>query len=300
MIKERSGDFLQWLRGFYYVAKRRSFTKAALDMGRNQPTISQQIKCLENELGVTLFDRSGGKIGLTTEGESLLAKAISVFEIIRAMESIGKQSQYEGIISIVSTHAVINYFLPGFITDFRKKSPDVRFILEGGMSGNVMEKIESAEADFGIVNIEQIPDQIVYHELFETGMSLIVPKKNPSSWVITPDLKEIAKAPFIMFPETSNIAPLIRKKFTENRLHLNVVLTLNNFQSIKKYVAMGIGVSILDENMIVKEEKKAINVFSLDHIFEKRKYLLITRKGKYLSPVVKAFIHTMKPDLKLD
>ncbi|MBW1913143.1 MAG: LysR family transcriptional regulator, partial [Deltaproteobacteria bacterium] len=51
MIEEMGGDFLQWLRGFYYVAKRGSMTLAALEMGRNQPTISHQIKCLENEFG---------------------------------------------------------------------------------------------------------------------------------------------------------------------------------------------------------------------------------------------------------
>jgi DNA-binding transcriptional LysR family regulator len=69
------GDFLQWLRGFYYVAKRRSVTQAAMEMRRNQPTISHQIKCLESEFGVALFERSSGKMELTPEGRALLEKA---------------------------------------------------------------------------------------------------------------------------------------------------------------------------------------------------------------------------------
>ena len=57
MIKEMGGDYLQWLRGFYQVAKTGSFSMAGREIGRNQPTISHQIKCLEKEYGVTLFDR---------------------------------------------------------------------------------------------------------------------------------------------------------------------------------------------------------------------------------------------------
>ena len=78
MIDEFSGDFLQWLRGFYYVAKTGSVSLAALEMGRNQPAISHQIKSIENEFGVTLFDRSRGRMALTPEGKKLFEKTISL------------------------------------------------------------------------------------------------------------------------------------------------------------------------------------------------------------------------------
>ena len=65
MIEEIPGDLLQWLRGFYFVAERGGVTQAAVVMGREQPTITRQIQCLEKELGVTLFDRSSGKMKLT-------------------------------------------------------------------------------------------------------------------------------------------------------------------------------------------------------------------------------------------
>ncbi|MBN2063049.1 MAG: LysR family transcriptional regulator [Deltaproteobacteria bacterium] len=302
MIEEMSGDFLQWLRGFYYVSKRGSVTRAALDMRRNQATVSHQIKCLENELGVILFDRSSGDMQLTHEGRLLLNKVIPVFEIIKEMKSELSEGnlQYTGIISIVSTHALIRYFLPPFIKDFRKNSPGVHFILEGGTTGNVMERIESAEADFGIINIDDPNDEIVCRALFETGMSLIVPKNTTFSFGKNPTLKEISRAPFIIFPGSSHVTPMILKKFEENSLHLNVVLTLNNFQAIKEYVAFGLGVSILDENMVVMEDKKTLDVFPLNHIFEKRRYSLILRKGKYLSPAAKAFIRFIQPGHEFD
>ena len=65
MIEEVGGDYLQWLRGFYYVAKTGSFSLAGLEMGRHQTTITHQVKCLESMYGVTLIDRSKGKCEYT-------------------------------------------------------------------------------------------------------------------------------------------------------------------------------------------------------------------------------------------
>jgi LysR family cyn operon transcriptional activator len=67
MIDQIGGDFLQWLRGSYFVAKTGSVTQASVEMGREQAAITHQIKCLEEEFGVLLFDRSPGRLGLTPE-----------------------------------------------------------------------------------------------------------------------------------------------------------------------------------------------------------------------------------------
>jgi len=270
-------------------------------MRRNQTTITHQIKCLENELGVTLFDRSSGKMKLTDEGRLFLNKVISVFEIVKEMKNEVREDklQYKGRITIVSTHAVNRYFLPKFIDNFRKKSPEVFFNIEGGMAGVMLERIYSAEADFGILNIENINSDIIYHELFETVLSLIAPKKGMFPLGNKPTLKEISKVPYISFPDSSIITPIIEEKFAKNDLSLNVVLILNNFQAIKEYVAMGMGVCIMDDKMIFGRDRSKLDVFPLDHIFEKRKYRLIMRRGKYLSPAVKAFVRTIKPGLEL-
>ena len=302
MIEEMNGDFLQWLRGFYYVSKRRSVSAAVNDMKRNQPTISHQIKCLEKQFGVTLFDRSGGVMQLTYEGKMFLNNAISIFEIIKEMknEINKKDSHFSGEITIASTHTVIQYILPPFIKSFREKSPNVCFTLEGGMHDMVIEKVESAEADFGIVNIETEKNNIRYCELYDTSLSLIQSKEDRFALGDKPSMKAMSKVPFISFPESAQIYPFIRGKFAEKKLGLNVVLIVNNFQAIKKYVSLGIGISILDANMVVEEDKKVLNVVNLDHIFNKRKYRLILRKGKYLSPAVKAFVKSIKPGLNLD
>lgn len=300
MIEEMGGDFLQWLRGFFFVAKRKSMTQAGLDMGRNQPTISHQIKCLESEFGVTLFDRSRGKMELTPEGKLFLEKSISIFEIIKEMKSEINEShlQSRGKVVIAASHAIILYFLPQFIVRFRKQLPLVSFELEGGGLRMILERVESAEADFGIASLNSVPEGFVYQDLFEIQLKLIAPKNNPYFSRKKLTLELISKAPFIFFPRSSTITPLIEKKFAENNLKLNVLLVLNNFESVKKYVELGIGVSILDDYTLSDNDKDKLDIYSLERFFEPRKYGLILRNHKYFSPPVKAFLHSIKPDIQ--
>ena len=144
MIEEMGGDFLQWLRGFYYVAKTGSVTLAAHEMGRNQPTISHQIKCLENEFSVTFFDRSGGKMTLTPEGRIFLEKTISLFEIIKEMKSeiAHEKLPHKGEIIIATTHAISCYYLPDFLVNFHRDYPRVKIKIEGGGLEMIRENLE--------------------------------------------------------------------------------------------------------------------------------------------------------------
>lgn len=299
MIEEMGGDFLQWLRGFYFVAKRESVTQAAMEMGRNQPTVSHQIKCLEDEFGVALFDRSSGKMELTPEGKMFLQKAISIFEIIKEMksETSDVQLEQEGKVVIAATHAIIHFFLPHYVFEFRADHPQVNFVIQGGGLKRVLGKVESTEADFGIANLPVVPETFLYYELFETALKLIAPKNNPFFSNSTPTLKLISKAPFIFFPQTSTLTPFIERTFSEKKLNLNVVMILNNFESVKKYVAMGQGVAILDDYALTDGDRKRLDIFSLDRYFGKRTYGLIMRKRKYLPPAARAFIRSIKPDI---
>jgi DNA-binding transcriptional LysR family regulator len=300
MIEEISGDFLQWLRGFYYVAERGSVRQAAIVMGREQPTITRQIQCLEKELGVTLFDRSSGKMRITPEGKILQEEAVSLFEDVKRIKSEFRNQglEYEGKIVIATTHAIIDSFLPRYIASFRKIHPRVIFHFEGGIREMVFEKIESAEADFGIAYIESVPKTLVCYDLAETGLILIAPKNNTFFPGKSPTLRQIAQAPLILFAHRGSLESLIEKRFAEERLKPNVVMTHNNHVSVRKYVALGMGVAILGEHAVSKEEAKIFDIFRLDRYFPKRKYGLLLRKRKYLSPMVKTFIRTIKPDIE--
>lgn len=299
MIDEIRGDFLQWLRGFYYVVKNQSVTKACVDMGRNQSTISHQIKCLENEFGITLFDRSLGKMELTSEGKLFLEKTISVFEIIKGMQSELSADSLEnkGEITIAASYAIIHYFLPDYIKRFRKRSPAVTFELEGGGLEMIIDRVESAEVDFGIVSVRKLPEGLITHSLFETGMTLLACRNNPFFSNSVPTLGQIADIPFISTPLQATARDDVERVFRKNNLKLNHVIVLDNYASIKIYVQTGIGISILESFALTKNDHKKFDLYPMDPFFEPSKYMIVMRNKKYLSPQARAFLKSIKPEI---
>lgn len=300
MIDEIPGDLIQWLRGFYFVAETGSVSQAAIAMQRGQPTVTYQIKCLEKELGIILFDRSSGRMKLTPEGKNVLENVISLFEEVKEIRNAHRKEplEYEGRIVITASHAIIDSFLPRHIANFMHSYPLVTFHLEGGVNELVLEKVESSESDFGIASIDIVPNTMVCHDLFETALVLIAPKNNTFFQDRAPTLQQIAQCPLILFSRKGTIVPFIIERFLQEQLEPKVVMTVNNFASVKKYVVQGLGAAILTGYAITKEEKQLFDVFSLEKYFPKRRYGLCVKKKKYLSPTVKAFIRSIKPDIK--
>ncbi len=302
MIDEMYGDFLQKLRGFYWVAKTGSVSLAAIEMGRNQPTISHQVKSLENQLGAQLFDRSKERMELTPEGTIVLDKAILIFELVRGMkdELLAKFSQLTGKIGIATSPAIAFLFLPKFVADFRNKHPEVTFEIEALTLGEVLDKVISSEADFGIASPNYLPESLVFFELFQTKLVLVSSRKTPRFKEKDLTLEEISKAPFVFYTRASTLTGLVTEKFTAIGLPLNIVVKVNNYEILKKLIDLGLGVSILYDFMITgKEVEEKFDVFPLDQFFGERKFGLLFRRTRYVSPSVRAFVRAIKPDMQM-
>ena len=295
MLKEFSGDFLQWLRGFYAVAKSGSITGATREMGRNQPTISHQIKCLEEELGVNLFDRSKGRMVLTEEGKLVFRHVASIFEQIEHLMATARTAMEEigGDIRIATTHAVLHYFLPAHLGEFSRLHPQVKFDLMGGGLELINNRLEAAEADFGIACTEDLPANFSSQNLFTTRPVLVFRKGSRFGDFLPLSLEKIAEMPLVSFPQTSSIAKVIHNTFAQRGLGLNSVLTLNNFELVKQYVLMDLGVGILDDFALTPADRKQFAIHGLDKWFQERSYDVIMLRNKYLSPAVRSFIDTL-------
>ena len=163
----------------------------------------------------------------------------------------------------------------------------------------IIDNVQSLEADLGIACVESVPPKLDLQPLFETSLKLIAPRKHNYWPKGHPSLEHISRAPFIVFPQTSTITPFIEKKFSEHGLTLNIVQELNNFEIVKKYVECGMGISILDDYTLTKEDKAKLGIYSLEEFSEKRVYSLIMRKRKYLSSAATSFATYLKPTFAL-
>ncbi|MBU4563642.1 MAG: LysR family transcriptional regulator [Proteobacteria bacterium] len=291
MISEKNGDFLQWLRGFYYTVKKGSISEAAQAMGRAQSSVSHQIKCLEEQLDIQLFDRSRRNLELTDEGFKIFKKTIQLFDTVKSMEAIAhpKSKDFAGRVSIVSTHAVLLNYLPKYVTNFRNKHPKVSFLLDSGGLDYILEQIGNAEANFGIACPLSVPAHLVFAPLFDTRPVLISPAR--AAWKIPPEvtLREVAELPFIAFPVGTSIEKSVSRQFSSKGLTLNIVLLLTHFEHIKSYVEMGMGVSIMDQYTLNQYDYQRLSIHQLRDFDEIRTYGVITRKNGYLSQTVRAF-----------
>jgi DNA-binding transcriptional LysR family regulator len=268
-------------------------------MGRSQPTISRQVKWLEQQFGPPLLDRSGPKVTLTPEGRIIFDKTIAIFELVKEMKGVLSRTllQLEGEVSIATTHAINQNFLPAYDLRFLKQYPMVVFNLQGGGKDIILSNVKFGESDCRIIDSKSISDEFVYHDLFETTPVLIKKK----AWRIPidtpPSLTQIASAPFIGHPKTSTLTPWIEELFTGAALKLNTIMIINNYDIVKRFVASGAGVSILDDYTITEEDKDTLGVFTLEEYFPPRKFGIIFRKRKYLAPALRAFHLSLKTDI---
>jgi len=295
MVKEFSGDYFQWLRGFYHVAQTGSVSAAARILDLRQPTISHQIKSLEETYRVTLFDRSSGGMALTPEGLALLDHVVSVFDNVENISDrlTRMMTEIKGRIAIASTHALIMYFLAPHVIKFQKAHPEISFELIGGMLDSIERGVDSGSVDFGVVYLDSVGGNYDIHFLFNSSMSLITEKANRLNIYPGMSIKEIAKLPFIGFPSNSTIKALVDEKFRKNGCQINDIIVSNNFETTKTFVKSGLGVSIIFDYGISKWESDQLFIVSLYEHFGKIPIGVITRKRKYIGPGAKTFLNEL-------
>jgi DNA-binding transcriptional LysR family regulator len=234
---------------------------------------------------------------LTAEGKVLLKLVVPLFELIEEMkEKLYKPKlPVEGIVRVATTHAVILYYLPQFLLEFHRRYPRVPFDLQGGGVETIVAAVETGSADFGIASFLETPAGLVAYDLFETQLKLITSKNlKPFSRKKKISMEAMAGLPYIGFPRTSTITPLIEKRFAQEGLKINTVLVFNNFEIVKKYVELGLGVAILDDFTITPEDEGKLSVFDLSNFFGQRKYQILLRQKKYLNPAAREFLEGIR------
>lgn len=292
MIPEFNGDFIQWLRCFYYTATSGSMTAATEKMNRNQSAMTHQIRSIENEFKVKLFSGTKANRVLTEEGKYLLTKTIQIFNIISEIKShiSDLPSDVQGEISVTAMYSAFNYFLPGAIGQFSSFYPDVQFSVAGEVyQGDLYEKVHTGSCDLGIVSADDIPAEFETFPLFSCDIALIAPHDMPISPGVT--LEEISQMPIIAPPKNSTLWQFLNRNFQRYGLKLKYRHTVDHQEAIKEYVAQGIGVSMLDRFACSGEIMNHIQLFSLANFMPRRQYYLIRKRGSgFTYPHIRAFV----------
>ena len=279
-------------------------TAAADKLFTSQPGVSSQIRRLEDELGVTIFERSGKHInGLTPEGELL----VELFEVILGeAENVKRIAQDfshpdSGMLSIATTHTQARYVLPPVISEFRKSYPKVQLQINQGSPEQIASLTDTGKADIGIATEAlELFDNLILLPCYRWNRCLIVPKAHPLVSEAEITLQSIAKYPIITYTFGVADRSVINRAFKKEKLDLNVVLMAADAEVIKTYVRSDMGIGICARMAYDQDQDQDLAVIDVSHLFDSSVTSLAIRKNAVLREYVYEFIGIFAQHLSRD
>jgi len=291
---------LDQIRNFYEVAANKSFTLAAEKLYRTQPAISTQVRILEEELGEKLFDRIGKRVCLTQAGEILLPYAERLLNLHdEAKLAITElNATPKGKILIGANEATCIYVLPQIFALFKKKYPEVQISIYRNFSKKVVDKILDNQLDFGIVTLPVANQDVNVLPIAEDELWLITSPTHPLASRTTINLNEVVPYP-IIFHKAGTTRERLMKHFGKLLDKLNISMELASIETIKKFVSIGMGISIVPKSYVHGEsEQGTLRLIRIKNLRMIRKLGLIYRRKRYLSRASKAFLEVVEESLR--
>ena len=289
-------NLLKELRAFCITRQEGSMSKASEVLYASQPTISLQIKTLEQELEVKLFERRGPKLKLTTEGEILYDL---VSPLVQGIDHIKESFQAHygdlttGELTIAAEESTILYTLPEPVRKFVEEHPGIRLRLANVTGRDGRDMLLADEVDFAVSSMLDVPENLDYTPFVSYPPVLIAPKGHPLGKLDKVTLADIGEYGMILPPSHFSSWRLVKMVFALNGTSYHVVLEAGGWEVVKRYVSMGLGVSIVTDICITEEDRERFEIVNLDEYFPARKYGIVSRAGKVLSAPAQKFIEIL-------
>jgi len=280
------------LRSLIFLADSGSIAKVAEQLHLSAPAIHKQLKVLETELGVQLYERLGRNLRMTQSAEILLPYSRDLLAehdaVIAAMEEW--KGLQRGIVRIGAGPATSVHLLPGLLKRYRRAFPKVDLVVETGNSPALIEKLGNGSLDLALLVSSQLPEEpnLCIERSWDMEFVLVsnlphVPRRCP--------IARLAKFPFILFRKGSRIQNVIDRYFNELDFRPKVIMTFDNADAIKAMIEVGLGVALLPFWIVHRDLRKGL--LTMIHQRERplfSKFELLRRTSNYIPKPVAAFI----------
>lgn len=282
-----------YLRTFIEVIDLKNISKAAEKLFITQPAVSKQLKLLENDFGAELFRKNGREIYPTEEGRILYKYAKSVLsEENKIYSMLKKDEKLTGTLTVYTSSVPADYYIQELVYEFHKLYPDISYIIKKVDSEIVFKNIEEGFTSFGF-----------------TG-SIYKNRKIDSICIAEDEVVLIASADRKELADNMNASAVLNQKFIlrekgsatlhifEDYLHkhkiklrdLNIIVTAEDNEIIKKFILNDMGIGILPLKAVENEINEGkLSVVKLDDIKLKRKLYYVYQNDRYFSNVEEKF-----------
>jgi DNA-binding transcriptional LysR family regulator len=279
------------MRVFAAVARNLSFTRAARELHLTQPAVSQQVKLLEAEVGMPLFEQIGRKVRLAPAGVELLRYASEAIELLReAGETLAAMRGLKRGVLKLGVVSTAKYFAPSLVSAFTPAYPEVAIQFTVGNREEVIRHLAANEIDLVIMGrppreLDTIAEPFARHPLV-----IIAAPGHPLAARRRIQLRQLAKEQFLIREEGSGTRASMEHVFRERGVPFRVSMEVSSNETIKQAVMAGMGLSFLSAHTVGLElttgKLVLLDVVGLPIV---RDWFVIHLREKRLAPIAEAF-----------
>lgn len=275
---------LKLLHAFLCVAQHRSFRAAATEISRSPSAVSTQIKALEDQLGIALFDRTTRSVALTPEGEQLLdAARRAMHEVEGGLTKIKEAVDMQrGRVSISCSPTVAATRLPAVLAVYEKKYPGVRISVQELTSTDLFGSVRRREVDFGIGPVVGA-SEFAFETILEEAIYALAPKSLVCTAGGTVSLAELARGEILLLHPATALRSLVEGAFASQNIKLSPKYQFGQAQSLIAAANAGLGSAILPESLLPERPDRAVRVLKIVKPTMNRQIGIITLPGQSLS-----------------
>ena len=291
-------DRLKQLRAFCHTARLGSITRAAEQVFSSQPSVSLQIRALEEGLGTALFERKGPRVDLTPAGRKLYELAAPLVEDIDRLPDAFAE-RYEGVsgeLRIAAGEAAATFVLPRLLVQFREQLPGVRMNVRTGTGRQCLSWLRTYEVDLVFASMDARPSNVAVYPVFSSDYLLITPLDHPLHDRESVSVKEICAYPLIAHTSGAHFRHFSEIYLRHEGTALDIVVHVDGWDVIKEYVEAGLGIAAVPD-MCLKDEDRVRRI-PIEDYFPPQRYDLITRHDRFLPLAVSRFIRIADPSLQ--
>lgn len=282
---------LRQLRVFTAAARHLSYTRAADELHLTQPAVSMQIRQLEENAGVPLFEQIGRQLELTDGGRVLYSYAQKMNELIVEMDEVLKDMRglRRGHLK-VSVASTANYFVTRMLAEFSKLYPEISISLDVTNREALLRQLKENETDIVIMGEPPADMDLVSEAFMDNPLVVISAVDHPLAGQRQIPLKVLAEQRFVLREPGSGTHGAITRFFNKRGLQLHTGLEMRSNEAIKQAVEAGLGLGIVSLHTLELElETGRIAILDAEDMPIRRHWYMVHRQGKRDTPVMRSF-----------
>lgn len=288
---------LRQLQIFEAIARLGSFTRAAESLFLTQPTVSMQIKKLEEGVGLPLFEQIGKQTYLTDAGKLAYEHTRQVLDALTNLEM--EIADMQGLKTGVLRLAVVTtakYFAPRALGKFCERYPGVDVALKVTNRERLLERMTQNIDDLYIIGRPPQAD-VVFEPYLANPLVVLASQNHPLAGQRQIDPQRLAEYPFIMREPGSGTRMAVEDFFAERGISLKIRMELGSNEAIKQAIDAGLGISVLSRHTLALEgEDGRLSILDVKGFPIAWQWYVGHNKGKHLSVVAKAFLDFLRTE----